>query len=261
MVKNLAPTSYRKYVESVAYESDDSTMKKANTALTKIFHNQPISDGTVPVVYLLDMTQKQYVTIGSNVRLLSGDKPEYFLKGGLESAISRWKNEDFELMNNKMFPEWMRIIGENVSEVSNLIFSLSYDFLQKDGTPKKVLDRFSMITDASNTVPIGVIGTVTDIAQFNRDKSRICTVEQACGDETKLLYKHVYFHNQLSPSVTRKEREVLGHLADGLSSKQIAAKLYLSESTIINHRKNILRKTNTKNVAELIRYSIESGFI
>jgi DNA-binding NarL/FixJ family response regulator len=38
-------------------------------------------------------------------------------------------------------------------------------------------------------------------------------------------------------------------MADGLSSKMIAFKLRISENTIANHRDNMTRKTNTKNVA------------
>jgi len=61
--------------------------------------------------------------------------------------------------------------------------------------------------------------------------------------------------------LTTREREILGRLADGLSRKQIAGKLFLSESTIANHRKNILKKTNTRNVAELISHAIGKGII
>lgn len=258
----LTPTSYRRYVASVADSSEDPAMEKANTALKKIFNNQPVVGSAAPVVYLLDMTQKRYVIVGKSVKPLLGYSPEYFLQGGLEAAISRWKTEDFELMNNKMFPEWMRIINEHrEGHISDFIFSLSYDLKQKDGTSKKVLDRFSMITDASNTVPIGVIGTVTDIMHFNTDKSRISTVEQTSENETNLLFKKIYFQNELCARLTKREREILCHLSDGLSSKQIAAKLFLSENTVVNHRKNILRKTNTKNVAELICYAINVGII
>jgi DNA-binding CsgD family transcriptional regulator len=49
-------------------------------------------------------------------------------------------------------------------------------------------------------------------------------------------------------------------MSQGLSSKQTAEKR-LSESTLVNHRKKMLKKTNTKNVAELIHYAISKGII
>ncbi|MBC7508933.1 MAG: response regulator transcription factor [Ferruginibacter sp.] len=50
-------------------------------------------------------------------------------------------------------------------------------------------------------------------------------------------------------------------MADGFSSKQVAAKLKISENTVSNHRQNMLRKTNTKNVAELVAFCIRSRII
>ncbi|QEC74380.1 helix-turn-helix transcriptional regulator [Arachidicoccus ginsenosidivorans] len=50
-------------------------------------------------------------------------------------------------------------------------------------------------------------------------------------------------------------------MADGLSSKQIAGNLHISENTIANHRKNMLRKTSTGNVAQLIAYACKSSII
>jgi DNA-binding CsgD family transcriptional regulator len=71
-----------------------------------------------------------------------------------------------------------------------------------------------------------------------------------------------YFYPDPEESkLSKREKEVLGWLADGLSSKQIAQKLYLSESTVTIHRKNMLKKTNTKNIAELVSYAIKHGLI
>jgi len=50
-------------------------------------------------------------------------------------------------------------------------------------------------------------------------------------------------------------------MADGLSSKQIAGKLRISQNTVMNHRKNIMKKTNTKNAAELIKHAIINKII
>ena len=61
--------------------------------------------------------------------------------------------------------------------------------------------------------------------------------------------------------MSRRERCVLGYMAEGESSKQIAWRLKISENTVSNHRKNMLRKTNTKNVAELIAFACRRDLI
>jgi DNA-binding CsgD family transcriptional regulator len=57
--------------------------------------------------------------------------------------------------------------------------------------------------------------------------------------------------------ISKKEREILKYITKGLSSQEIAEKLSLSVRTVSNHRANILRKTNIKNTAELVRLAVE----
>ena len=52
--------------------------------------------------------------------------------------------------------------------------------------------------------------------------------------------------------LTVREREVLRFLVEGLSSREIAEKLYISINTVQYHRKQLLHKTDSRNVAELI---------
>lgn len=54
-------------------------------------------------------------------------------------------------------------------------------------------------------------------------------------------------------TVTFKERQVLAFVAMGLTTKEIADRLNLSHHTIESHRKNLLRKLNAKNSAELVQ--------
>ena len=56
-------------------------------------------------------------------------------------------------------------------------------------------------------------------------------------------------------SVTERELEVLKLLAQELSSKQIAEKLFISERTVETHRKNLMRKTGANNAIGLVRYA------
>ena len=56
-----------------------------------------------------------------------------------------------------------------------------------------------------------------------------------------------------------REREVLGLVADGLRSAQIAAQLGISSHTVDAHRRNIRRKLGLRNTAELTRYVLRKG--
>jgi DNA-binding NarL/FixJ family response regulator len=57
----------------------------------------------------------------------------------------------------------------------------------------------------------------------------------------------------------RREREVLQLLASGRSSSQIAEALGIATGTVEVHRRNIMRKLDLHNVADLTRYAIREG--
>jgi len=62
---------------------------------------------------------------------------------------------------------------------------------------------------------------------------------------------------QARASLTSREIEVLKAISDGLSSQEIAEKLFISKRTVDNHRTSIIMKTGVRNSAELIKFATE----
>ncbi|MBU2884820.1 response regulator transcription factor [Gilvimarinus agarilyticus] len=60
--------------------------------------------------------------------------------------------------------------------------------------------------------------------------------------------------------LTDRERDVVRLLADGLTTNEIAEKLFISTHTVDTHRKNLMTKLNQKNIASLIKYAVEKGY-
>jgi len=58
-------------------------------------------------------------------------------------------------------------------------------------------------------------------------------------------------------ALTTREQEVLRHIANGESNKQIARELDLSVRTVETHRLNIKRKLGIEGQAELIKYAVQ----
>lgn len=58
------------------------------------------------------------------------------------------------------------------------------------------------------------------------------------------------------PVVTRREKEILQLIADGMTSIEIADKLFISVATVETHRKNLLAKFNARNTVALIKAAI-----
>jgi DNA-binding CsgD family transcriptional regulator len=62
-------------------------------------------------------------------------------------------------------------------------------------------------------------------------------------------------------SLSRRELEVLGLVASGLASKEIADSLFISVATVNNHRQRILEKLGTRTSAEAVRYAAALGLV
>lgn len=61
--------------------------------------------------------------------------------------------------------------------------------------------------------------------------------------------------------LTKREKTVLKHLAEGDSNKEIARRLDISVRTVETHRQNIKQKLNIQTAAGLAKYAIENNMI
>ncbi|MEL6593033.1 MAG: response regulator transcription factor, partial [Bacteroidota bacterium] len=66
---------------------------------------------------------------------------------------------------------------------------------------------------------------------------------------------------RLKSILSDREIEVLRLLAEGNTSKEIAESLSLSAQTIDSHRKNLLKKLEARNVADLVRIAFREGLV
>ncbi len=73
----------------------------------------------------------------------------------------------------------------------------------------------------------------------------------------KLLDENVYVtkNYKLFALLTKREKEIITHLANGKSTAQISEELYLSHHTISTHRKNINNKLGINSFSELLRFA------
>lgn len=102
----------------------------------------------------------------------------------------------------------------------------------------------------------------TDVHHITQSNNKIVLVT---GIGTRDDYCQIDLSKQLPqvniPKFSKREMEIVSLVAKGNSSPQIAEKLFISPDTVRTHRKNLLRKTETKNVGEFICKCIEWGLL
>lgn len=107
---------------------------------------------------------------------------------------------------------------------------------------------------------------IKDVISIARTYSRSLEVTINIGSDNldaALFYinrkkNHDYFVR--SQKLSTREIEILGLIMQGLTTKEIAKKLFINFETVRSHRKNILRKTGAKNTATLVNYYHQTFF-
>jgi DNA-binding NarL/FixJ family response regulator len=64
-----------------------------------------------------------------------------------------------------------------------------------------------------------------------------------------------------SANLSKREKEILLKICEGLSNQEIAESLFISKRTVDKHRANLLGKTSSKNTASLILFAIKNKLI
>jgi DNA-binding NarL/FixJ family response regulator len=81
-----------------------------------------------------------------------------------------------------------------------------------------------------------------------------------CFEAGRSLKQAIEEQNKL-PSLTKREKEVLQKISEGLTNMQISEKLFISIDTVDSHRKNLYSKLDVKNTAMLIKIAIKNNFL
>ena len=115
------------------------------------------------------------------------------------------------------------------------------------------LSTFNQLSFIQKMMDSGASGYVLKNASQTELMEAIETVAKGkiyfSDEASKTLQKNEATHIIL----TRREKEVLELIADGMTNNEIAQKLFISSTTVDTHRKNLLAKFEAKNTASLIR--------
>ena len=112
-------------------------------------------------------------------------------------------------------------------------------YLVKDSSEQDIIDAVRAV----NKGEVYLTKTVSDIlAKSLLRKSHNKTVEQ----ELKL---------------TKREKQILGFIVEGLNNRKIGEKLGISERTVNAHRYNMMKKLKANNTADLVRISLKYDLV
>ncbi|MFZ2961426.1 MAG: response regulator transcription factor [Candidatus Ozemobacteraceae bacterium] len=185
-----------------------------------------------------------------------------------------------------------KVVGEatNGRELLSMLPSTPCDVVVLDIAMPEVdgLTALREITQKFPRLKVLMLSMYNDFAHFERAKALGAAgylAKEDAGDElVRAIEKILSGKMYVSPSVTsllaerqihlmeggksssieiltKREKQVLGLIAKGITNKNIAVELQISIHTVENHRAHLSEKLGVKNVASLVKFAIEKGLI
>lgn len=150
-----------------------------------------------------------------------------------------------------------------------LNYKVSYDYrvMTANNSYIRILQQVVTLEHDNNGHINHTLGVHTDISHIKSAESYIKPSLSFIGLNGEPSYYNIDVQaislreDSEIERISIREREVLNLLINGLSSQEIANKLFISKQTVDSHRKNLLRKLKADNTAELVSIAIRMGWV
>ncbi|MDB5014158.1 MAG: hypothetical protein JWQ25_2360 [Daejeonella sp.] len=186
----------------------------------------------------------------------------YMNREGCE--ILKHTKEELRLLGPKYFEKFFP--EEEISFLSKELFKFTleqdynkvYSFFQRirpdDQTEYKwYFTTCRLCNQATDGALPNLMHIAIEVNSLNLASHQISAI---CNDSSYVL-KHYSEFNLLS----KREKEIICLISQGVSSYEIGERLFISIHTVNNHRKNIMHKLNIVSISQLIRFAVAFGLV
>ncbi|MDX5321214.1 MAG: response regulator transcription factor [Bacteroidota bacterium] len=114
-------------------------------------------------------------------------------------------------------------------------------------------------------VDLGVSGFLLKNSTHQELRSAILLMAKGNQYFTEEIQEVIHKRNQAEKEdefqITKREREILQLMYEGLSTADMADRLFISQHTVFKHRQNLLQKCNCKSASQLVNLAIRKGWV
>jgi DNA-binding NarL/FixJ family response regulator len=203
---------------------------------------------------------EDHIIVRQGLVLLFAEEPNIVVKfdvGNGQDALTALKTKDVDIL--------ILDIEMPIMDGRELLKKVNVDF---PGVASIMFSAYNEVVVVSECIALGAKGFLAKHSDFEKLVDAIFAVEEKgfYFDEmvtqalvSKLLLDNKEDNSISSSNLTAREIEIILLICDGLKSKEIAERLFISTRTVEGHRKNISEKTMTQYSVELVIYAIKQG--
>ncbi|MBQ6228733.1 MAG: response regulator transcription factor [Prevotella sp.] len=166
-----------------------------------------------------------------------------------KEAIGKFQHNDFDIV----------LIDVELPDMSG--FDLLSRLRQHHPTVKVLFysmhEEYWVIKEMFNSEADGIVMKSDRLDELRTAVDTIIAGGKYFSKEYGLFLKEYEQQEELTP----QESKVLRLVGEGITSQQIAQRLFVSVNTIEFHRRHIMRKLGVSNMASLVKVAIEKGYI
>ena len=253
--------NYYEYHDFLIQSGKIPELKNSDDYLQQYSFFKSIMDVLPCTVYILNFATQEYCFVSESCKSITSYSADEFKNGGRNFFLSLVHKDDVHISATKIFNsfiEYTRHLG--VDDIKKCRFSLNFRLKRKDGVYVKLLQQYVILEVNELGYPLLSLGVISDITAHKSDDKMhfsISHYDEKYGFKT--ISSNSYIHEEIT--LTPREKEIIKHIVCGRSTPEMAELLFISQHTIKTHRKNIFRKTNCKNIAELVNFAIVHGVI
>jgi DNA-binding NarL/FixJ family response regulator len=210
----------------------------------------------------------------SKIRIIIADDHQLF-RNGLKILLDSFP--EFEVAGEASNgEEFLKMIKTTPADIALMDINMpEMDGIEATRKALKIYPAISIIALSMygeeeyyyKMVDAGAKGFILKDSDISEVKEAILTVIKGGSYFSQELLYHVIQkikhreHESKTANLSKREKEILFKICEGLSNQEIAASLFISKRTVDKHRANLLGKTNSKNTASLILFAIRNKLI
>lgn len=216
-------------------------------------------------VVICNYTTGQYEYISDGIKTYLGYDVVNYSNDQLTNFIFSIIHEaDKAFMLQTFAPVVFNFIKENIKEIpaTDLRYACSIRMKNIQGTYQWYLNDTVVIEASSDGAPLRTLITCTNIDAFKKDEQVYYNIQKKGASGLYEVLLEGFAENQSDRfNLTHRETEIIKFIGNGYTNQQIAQQLFVTINTVKTHRKNIMRKTKCRGIAELTNFAFSRGLI